>query len=513
MLRCSLEARGAPPLMKRLLVSGFMLLATACTTTGTDTRAAMGDAASTVVSSLADTGSPDALFARASGSRAMLRLLLQTFPKGGDLHRHAGGTTYAEDFLAFAEDDGGCYVLATRILAAGPCEAGSSVPLEGLALRDTNLYNQAINAISMGRHGPQYKDPSISGHEQFFNSSPRRSFSESRNRDEVIADNLVIAAAENTLYLKLMSNPDMSGPDLSALVPKETWNEADMAGRLQRLQPYLAQALQLARNNTDTSDRRIAELNGCAEIPQPAACAVSLRYLITVSRRAGIEEQFSSMALAFALVQADPRYVGVNIAAPEDLPAALRDYSLHMRMFAFFKQLYPEVQLSLHAGELSLGLVPPRDLRFHIREAVEIAGASRIGHGIDIAYEDGAPELLARMARYGVAVEINLTSNDVILGVKGKDHPLPLYLAAGVPVTLSSDDLGVSRADLTEEYVRAADEYGLTYSQLKQISRNTLTYSFLQPDAKARELQRLEQAFAEYESRLPAIFQAVPLGL
>lgn len=454
---------------------------------------------------------PDELFARAAGSRAMLRLLLQTFPKGGDLHRHAGGTTYAEDFLAWAEDDDGCFVLATGALAAGPCEEGKSVPLEGLALRDTALYNRAINSISMGRHGPQYKDPSISGHEQFFSSSPRRSFSESRHRDEIIADNLAIAAAENTLYLELASNPDMSGPDLAPLVPREPWNEADMAGRLRRLQPYLAQAVPLARTNTDASERRVAELNGCAAVPKPPPCDVTLRYLITVSRRAGIEEQFTSMALAFALVDADPRWVGINIAAPEDLPAALRDYSLHMRMFAFFKQRYPKVPLTLHAGELWLGLVPPRDLTFHIREAVEIAGASRIGHGVDIAYEERAPELLARMARDGIAVEINLTSNDVILGVKGKDHPLPLYLAAGVPVTLSSDDLGVSRADLTQEYVRAVDEHGLTYSQLKEISRNTLAYSFLAPEDKARELRRLEQAFAAYEARLPEIFKAVPL--
>jgi adenosine deaminase len=454
--------------------------------------------------------SPDQLFARAAGSRAMLRLLLQTFPKGGDLHRHAGGTTYAEDFLAWAEDDGGCFVLATGALAAGPCEDGKSVPLEGLALRDTAMYNRAINSISMGRHGPQYKDPSISGHEQFFSSSPRRNFSESRHRNEVIADNLAIAAAENTLYLELASNPDMSGADLSPLLPREPWNEADMAGRLERLQPYLAEAVPLARGNTDASERRVAELNGCAASPKPPACDVTLRYIITVSRRAGIDEQFASMALAFALVDADPRYVGVNIAAPEDLPAALRDYSLHMRMFGFFKQRYPKVPLTLHAGELWLGLVPPRDLRFHIREAVEIAGASRIGHGVDIAYEDGASELLARMARDGIAVEINLTSNDVILGVKGRDHPLPLYLAAGVPIVLSSDDLGVSRADLTQEYLRAVDEHGLTYSQLKQISRNSLTYSFLSPADKARELRRLEQAFAEYEARLPEIFGAVP---
>lgn len=490
--------------VRHLPLLGLLLLGAACATT---VRTAPAPNAA---------GSPgsdaEALFARATHSRAMLRLLLQTFPKGGDLHRHAGGTTYAEDFIAWAADDGGCYVLATRALAPGPCETGKSEPLQGLALRDTALYNQAINSISMGRHGPQYKDPAVSGHEQFFSSSPRRSFSESRHRDEVIADNLAIAAAENTLYLELATNPDMSSRDLGPLVPREPWQEADMSGRLQRLQPYLAQAVPLASGSIDASERRVAELNGCGGASKPAACAVTVRYIITVSRRATLEDQFTSMALAFALVHADPRYVGINIAAPEDLPAALRDYSLHMRMFAFFKQKYPQVRLTLHAGELWLGLVPPRDLTFHIREAVEVAGASRIGHGVDIAYEAGAAELLARMAREGVAVEINLTSNDVILGVKGKDHPLPLYIAAGVPVVLSSDDLGVSRADLTQEYVRAVDEYGLTYSQLKQISRNALAYSFLDVGTKARELQRLEGAFEEYEARLPHIFNAVPLG-
>ena len=62
-------------------------------------------------------------------------------------------------------------------------------------------------------------------------------------------------------------------------------------------------------------------------------------------------------------------------------------------------------------------------------------------------------------------VEVNLTSNDVILGIKGADHPLPLYRKYGVPVTLSTDDEGVSRIDLTHEYVRAAMTYPLTYAR------------------------------------------------
>ena len=52
--------------------------------------------------------------------------------------------------------------------------------------------------------------------------------------------------------------------------------------------------------------------------------------------------------------------------------------------------------MTLHAGEIVSGLVPPADLRSHIRQAVEIAGAERIGHGVDVVGETNAGQLLAR---------------------------------------------------------------------------------------------------------------------
>ena len=150
--------------------------------------------------------------------------------------------------------------------------------------------------------------------------------------------------------------------------------------------------------------------------------------------------------------------------------------------------------VALHAGELWLGLVPPPDLTFHIRQAVEIGGARRIGHGVTLAFERDMEDLLTEMRARPVVVEINLTSNDLILGVRGKDHPLPTYLAAGVPVVLSSDDAGISRIDLTNEYLRAARDYGLEYRALKAIARNALIYSFLDD-----ELARFDRASAEFE--------------
>jgi adenosine deaminase len=98
-------------------------------------------------------------------------------------------------------------------------------------------------------------------------------------------------------------------------------------------------------------------------------------------------------------------------------------------------------------------------------------------------YEDNAQALLKEMAQKHVMVEINLSSNEAILGVKGADHPFPLYRAAHVPVALSTDDEGVSRIDITHEYVRAALDYHLTYADLKQLARTGMEHDFLPGDS------------------------------
>jgi len=94
-------------------------------------------------------------------------------------------------------------------------------------------------------------------------------------------------------------------------------------------------------------------------------------------------------------------------------------------------------------------------------------------------YENEPEALLKEMAARHIMVEINLTSNDGILGILPPDHPLPEYRAAHVPVALSTDDEGVSRIDLTHEYTRAALEYNLNYLDLKNMARTSLEHSFL----------------------------------
>ena len=149
------------------------------------------------------------------------------------------------------------------------------------------------------------------------------------------------------------------------------------------------------------------------------------------------------------------------------------------------------------------GLVPPEGLCCHIRLAVEEAHAERIGHGVDVMHEDRPYELLKEMAAKHVMVEINLTSNDVILGVAGKDHPLPIYRKFHVPVALSTDDEGVSRIDLTTEYVRAAETYALSYADLKEMVRAGLEHAFLSGASLWREPDVFSRANAACTTDAP----------
>src|SRR6185503_12616870 len=103
----------------------------------------------------------------------------------------------------------------------------------------------------------------------------------------------------------------------------------------------------------------------------------------------------------------------------------------------------------------------------------------RIGHGVDVMHEDDPYGLLKELVQRDVMIEICLTSNDLILGVKKEQHPLATYLQYGVPVALATDDEGVARSEISREYLKAAEEQGLGYIQLKTMARTSLQFAFL----------------------------------
>ena len=243
---------------------------------------------------------------------------------------------------------------------------------------------------------------------------------------------------------------------------------------------HFAKAVDEAASELQTLETQRNAALHCGQSPvRPPACDVQLRYIEQVSRNADRVTVFARTMLGFALARRDDRLVAINFVSPEDGAVAVSDYALHMRMIAYVRGALGDVPVTLHAGELTLGLVPRAVLDDHIDLAVNVAGARRIGHGVDITYERNEPALLATMAQRRVLVEIALTSNDVILGVRGPEHPITRYLQAGVPIALVTDDEGVSRIDLSNEFERAARDYAFSYATFKRFVRNSLEYGFI----------------------------------
>jgi hypothetical protein len=407
----------------------------------------------------------------------LLEAFLRRFPKGGDLHNHLSGAVYAESLVAWGSEAGLC--LRRKIMTlvvAKPCQ-GDDVALADAA-RDPVLYPAIIDALSMRDFVPT---PGWSGHDQFFATFSRFGAATDGRTGDMLAEAATRAAGDSASYLELMLSPGMS--EARKLGAAAGWDD-DLGTLEQRLQtPAMDAIVAKARASLDEAEARMRALLACGTPQAKPGCRVTVRYLAQVVRVFPPQQVFAEIVLAHRLVQADPRVVGFNLVGPEDDPVALRDYGLQMRMLGYLGRQHPTVRLALHAGELALGLVPPEQLRSHIREAVEVAGARRIGHGVDLMQEDQPLQLAAEMARRHVLVEINLTSNDIILGVSGKSHPFPVYRQLGVPVALSTDDEGVSRIDLTHEWLRAVLTYQLTYADLKLLARNSLEYSFLPGDS------------------------------
>jgi adenosine deaminase len=302
------------------------------------------------------------------------------------------------------------------------------------------------------------------------------------------------AAVQNQQYLELMVTPPFShatgiardigwSPQLADADP-----QAFAQFRQQLLDKGLRDEVAADREEVRVAETQRRQLEHCGTAQAAPACQVEVRYVWQVLRDLPPEQVFAQTLLGFETVEAsleadkagdDGGFVGINFVRPEDDFVAMRDYTQQMKMIGYLHSVYPEVHISLHAGELTLGLVPPEGLRFHIRQAVELAHAERIGHGVDVMHEVDAARLLKELAAQHVMVEINLSSNEAILGVKGAEHPFPIYRAAHVPVALSTDDEGVSRIDLTHEYVRAALDYHLNYADLKQLARTGMEHDFL----------------------------------
>jgi aminodeoxyfutalosine deaminase len=136
----------------------------------------------------------------------------------------------------------------------------------------------------------------------------------------------------------------------------------------------------------------------------------------------------------------------------------------------------------MHAGEIG----PPDK----IREAIELLGAERIGHGISAAQDPALMDLLAdRRIPLEICPQSNIRTGALAGQLKRKnarieDHPLPKLARYGIPIVLSTDDPAMFHTTLLDEYENVR-RMGLSQNELLRLAQSSFDYAFL-PAAEKR---------------------------
>jgi aminodeoxyfutalosine deaminase len=156
-------------------------------------------------------------------------------------------------------------------------------------------------------------------------------------------------------------------------------------------------------------------------------------------------------------------------------------------------ELFPEIyrrargrglHVTAHAGETC----GPES----VRQAVELLGAERIGHGLSAARDAGVMALLHEKQ---VPVEVCLSSNVSTRALASiREHPLRQFLEAGLLVTLNSDDPAMFGTSLTREFALAAENFALPPERLVGLLQNAVRAAFVSEEEKRRLAEDLQRA-------------------
>ncbi len=420
---------------------------------------------------------------------------LKTMPKGGDLHNHLYGSIQPETLVRWGNEDGLCINTTTFSASSSPCAEGSVAMSE--ATPGSELQRDIVAAWSLlGFEGDVFDR-----HEHFFDTFGLFYPVIGKHRfPEGMAEAMRAAADNGQSYLELQHDFDsyVAGYLAIDLMDAKTpWDEAYLLSAREALlaEPTFIEAVQTSRADIAAWAAGTDEFLRCGTALEEPACNVGVQWLMSACRIQTKEYVFGQWVFAYELAQVSPSMVGLNIVKPEEDSTSLAAYEDEMAALAVLRtqnQSDPSrapVRVSLHAGELSAAFLSAEDqheLTYHIRRAVEVGGAERIGHGVSVLSEtegEGPIDLMNEMSETGVAVEICLTSNDLLLDAVGDKHPLNAYREHGVPVSLSTDDGALFGSNITDDYTRAVVDQGLDYPALKEVARASIEYSFLPGDS------------------------------
>lgn len=218
--------------------------------------------------------------------------------------------------------------------------------------------------------------------------------------------------------------------------------------------------------------------------------AFDYRLIYIIGRQASKEEIKSSIETYCKLYDKNPsfasRFVGVDLAGNEGAtkPSEIRE--------DFMPLLEKCAKVTIHAGET--------ESVDSIWEAVYHLNADRIGHGLKLLDKQ---ELFNRFLDKKIGVEMCPSSNDQIIGFESGGYPLKKYMEQGLRVTVNTDDCGISRTTLANEYLKAAELCSeLTLWDCLVLIRNSLCIAFCDEDTKSKLMHSFEDEMLEFFNEL-----------
>ena len=198
--------------------------------------------------------------------------------------------------------------------------------------------------------------------------------------------------------------------------------------------------------------------------------SLKVNLILCFMRGEGNEAQnLETLELARKYLVKDGGVVALDIAGAEAL-FKTKDYG-HL----FKKAREYGIPYTIHAGEA--------DGPESVKKAIEF-GAHRIGHGVR-SFEDD--ELVELINKKGIPLEMCPTSNSMTIAIPDMNKfPFIDFLEKGLKVTLNTDDMGIERTNIVEEFNYLETKFNLTYEQKKTILLNSVDAAFTSDEVKAQ---------------------------
>lgn len=448
--------------------------------------------------------------AQIRNNKNTLRAFMRLMPKGGELHTHLSGIPSPEDILSLAvasqhydyyvripkhavakKDDPQDYALVAVMPGTLPKEEEGVSWLSAAKLRTpTTPAEQKLLADFHRAHIIEENEPDPL--KIFFGAIFQRRALVANNSELVpkLVANTVRQAHHNHMqYIELQLSP-------FPLDPLGNVDETNRVINLTAAREYLT----ILKESVKTANQAF-----------PPDEQVEVRFILSFSRVS--RRTFLSLPLAFELAASNDAVAdsiaGINLVGNEYAPDGMGQSLAgpeHFRDFlSTLHRLYPQVRLTIHAGE-------GNQWDWHIRDTL-LLGAERIGHGTNLSL---SPDSIEKdlMRRNHVLVEACVTSNNLLLGIPLNKHPFIDYLRSGIAVSLNSDDGGIFSTDLSEEFARVIEYYpSLKWEELKQMAKASLEHAFVSDQQRQALIAHWEQQMQRFEAPKDPLAWQLELGL